>query len=143
MQLKDVMTHEVECISPEAFLKEAGEKMRALDVGALPVCSNDRLVGMITDRDIACRAVAGGMDPREARVRDCMSDQLIYCFEDEDVSEAARIMEERQIRRLPILNRSKRLVGIVSLGDLATRVRSYELSGEVLERVSEPALQHV
>jgi CBS domain-containing protein len=143
MQLKDVMTHNVECIAPDASLKEAALQMKALDFGSLPVCDQDRLIGMITDRDIAVRAVAVGMDPNQARVRECMTDQLIYCFEDEDVSDAAQIMEDNQIRRLPILSHDKKLVGIISLGDLATRVRDDELSGEVLERVSEPVLQHV
>jgi CBS domain-containing protein len=143
VQIKDVMTHNVECVCPEASLKEAASIMKSKDFGALPVCANDRLVGMLTDRDIAIRAVAGGLDPIRTQVGDCMTGGIVYCYEDEDVSEASRIMEEKQIRRLTVLNQDKRLVGIVSLGDIAIRAGSKQLGGEILERVSEPALQHV
>jgi CBS domain-containing protein len=142
MQLKDLMTHSVENVPPGATLKEAAEKMRSLDIGALPVFENDKLVGMITDRDIAVRAVADGRDPNEATVRDAMTGQLLYCYEDEDVERAAKLMEEKQIRRLPVFDRSQRLCGIVSLGDIATRVHDERLSGEVLEQVSEPNIPH-
>ena len=142
MKLQEVMTRNVECIPPQTSLTQAAQKMNALDVGSLPVCDNDRLTGIITDRDIAIRAVAEGRDPNQTTARECMTSQLIYCFEDEDVSEAARIMEVRQIRRLPVLSRNKRLVGMVSLGDIATRVQDDRLSGEVLEKVSEPAIAH-
>jgi CBS domain-containing protein len=98
--------------------------MKALDVGALPVCDGERLVGMITDRDITLEATAQSRDPVTTLVRDCMRPEVIYCFEDEDVDEAERIMQEKQIRRLPVLTREKRLVGIVSLGDLATKYPS-------------------
>jgi CBS domain-containing protein len=139
MQLKDVMTRDIQDISTDSTLKNAAETMRALDVGALPVCENNKLAGMITDRDIAIRAVAEGRDPNRTSVRDAMSGPLIYCFEDEDVSKAIALMEEKQIRRLPVLDKNHRLCGIVSLGDLATRVRDDRISGEVLERVSEPS----
>lgn len=138
MKLKDVMTRDIQDIAPDCSLKRAAETMRALDVGALPVCENKRLTGMITDRDIAIRAVADGRDPNQTNVRDAMSGSLIYCYEDEDISKAVKLMEEKQIRRLPVLDRNHQLCGIVSLGDLATRVRDDRLSGEVLERVSEP-----
>ena len=104
----------------------------------LPVCDGDRLVGVITDRDITVRSVAQGHDPKTARVQEVMTPEVIYCFDDEDVKEAAKKMEEKQVRRLPVLNREKRLVGIVSLGDLAVRTGKEKLAGEVLERVSEP-----
>jgi CBS domain-containing protein len=142
MQLKDVMTRNVEDIPPQASLKEAAEKMRSLDVGALPVCENDKLVGMITDRDIAVRAVAEGQDPNRAKVRDAMTNQMFYCYEDEDVQKAAKLMEEKQIRRLPVFDRSQRVCGIVSLGDIATRTHDEHLSAEVLEQVSEPKIPH-
>src|ERR671937_1268828 len=101
MQVKEVMTHGVECIRPEATLQEAATKMKELDVGPLPVCGDDdRLVGMLTDRDITIRAVAEGQDPKTARVQDVMTPDITYCFEDQDVKEAARLMEEKQIRRL-------------------------------------------
>ena len=139
MQLKDVMTRDVEVISPDASLEEAARTMDQLNVGPLPVCDGERLVGMVTDRDITVRATAAGKDPRTATVREAMSTDVLYCFEDQDVSEAVRLMESQQVRRVPVLDRSKRLVGIVSLGDVATATRDDRLTGEVLERVSEPA----
>jgi CBS domain-containing protein len=142
MLLRDVMTREIQDIPPEATLKQAAEAMRSLDVGALPVCQNNTVIGMITDRDIAVRAVADGRDPNQAHVRDAMTRELIYCYEDDTVENAAKIMEEKQIRRLPVMDRNQCLCGIVSLGDLATRNRDDRLSGEVLERVSEPKVQH-
>ena len=142
MQLREVMTRHIEEIRPDANLKEAAEKMRSMDIGALPVCENDRLVGMLTDRDIAIRAVAEGRDPMQTCVRDAMSAGTVFCYEDDDVSEAARIMEQKQIRRLPVFNRQGRAVGIVSLGDLATRIGNDHLSGDVLEQVSQPAQHH-
>jgi CBS domain-containing protein len=116
--------------------------MRSLDAGSLPVCDHDRLAGMITDRDITVRAVADGRDPRTATVRDAMSEGINYCFEDDDVADAARLMRQKQIRRLVVLNHDKRLVGIVSLGDLAVETSDEHLAGETLERVSQPAGAH-
>ena len=142
MQLRDVMTRDIQDIPPEATLKQAAETMRSLDVGALPVCENNRVIGMLTDRDIAMRAVAEGYDPNEAHVRDAMTGELIYCYEDDTVENAAKLMEEKQIRRLPVMDRNQRLCGIVSLGDLATRTRDDRMSGEVLEQVSEPNRPH-
>ena len=139
MQLKEVMTRNVEVIGPEATLADAASRMDALDVGPLPVCENDRLVGMITDRDITVRATAMGEDPKTTRVRDAMTRDVLCCHEDDDVREATRLMERNQVRRLPVLNREDRLVGIVSLADLAVWTGDEQLSGEVLERVSEPA----
>ena len=139
MQLREIMTRDVEVVHPNATLEEAARKMDDLNVGPLPVCDGDRLVGMITDRDIAVRATAGGRDPKATRVQDAMTRDVVYGFEDQDVREAARIMEEQQIRRLVILNRDKRLVGIVSLGDLAVDAGDDRQTGEILERVSEPA----
>jgi CBS domain-containing protein len=134
------MTSEVECTQPSATIREAAQRMRDLDVGILPVCGeNDRLAGMITDRDIAIRAVAGGFDPVKATVRDVMTPNVIYCFEDQDISEAAQLMQENQVRRLVVLNDEKRLVGVLSLGDLAVDVGDDELAGHTLEAVSEPA----
>src|SRR5436190_2219228 len=97
MQLKDVMTRDIQDIAPESTLKIAAETMRSLDVGALPVCENNKLVGMITDRDIAIRAVAEGCDPNRTKVRDAMSGPLLYCHEDEDIAKAVKLMEEKQI----------------------------------------------
>jgi CBS domain-containing protein len=140
MQLKDIMTPKPECIRPDDTLQNAAARMRDLDVGPLPVCGDDdRLAGMITDRDIVVRAVAEGKDPRTTRVREAMTEEFIYCFEDQDVQEAARGMQEHQVRRLLVMNRDKRLVGIVSLGDLATESGDARKSGEVLQDVSEPS----
>jgi len=139
MQVKEIMTPKPECVSPEDSLQDAARKMRNLDVGPLPVCDNDRLAGMITDRDIVINAVAEGRNPQTTKVREAMTGDVIYCFDDQDTEEAARTMEERQVRRLVVLNRDKRMVGIVSLGDLATGTGDKRKSGEVLQGVSEPA----
>ena len=138
MQLKDVMTPGVEVIASEASIYEAAEKMSHRDVGPLPVCDGERLVGMLTDRDITVRAVAAGRDPLTTRVRDVMTPDVVYGFDDQDVQDAARLMEQYQIRRLPVLNLSKQLVGIVAVGDLAVHAGSQPVAAEVLEQVSEP-----
>jgi CBS domain-containing protein len=138
MQLKDVMTPGVEVTAPEASIYEAAEKMSHLDIGPLPVCDGDRLIGMLTDRDITVRAVAAGRDPRTTQVRDVMTPDVVYGFDDEEVHTAARLMAQYQIRRLPVLNRSKQLVGMVALGDLAVHPGTQAVTAEVLEQVSEP-----
>src|SRR5207253_2281629 len=112
-KVHEVMTRGAECIRPDACLREAAERMKALDVGVLPVCDDDRLVGMVTDRDITVRGTAERMPPGLGQVRDVMTPNVISCFEDQDVGEAARLMEQNQVRRLVVLNRDKRLVGIV------------------------------
>jgi len=140
MRVKDIMTPKPECVRPDETLQAAAQKMRDLDVGPLPVCGeNDRLAGMITDRDITVRAVAEGKDPKTTPVREAMTEQIVYCFEDQDVREAARTMQERQLRRLVVLNGEKRMVGIVSLGDLATESGDKSTSSQVLQDVSEPS----
>lgn len=138
MKVNEIITHDPEVIRPETALIEAAQKMKSLDIGMLPVCDGDRLVGVITDRDITVRGVAQGCNPKTARVQEVMTPEVIYCFDDEDVKDVAKKMEEKQVRRLPVLNREKRLVGIVSLGDLAVRTGKEKLAGEVLERVSKP-----
>ncbi len=139
MQVKDVMTPGVEVVPPEATLQEAARKMRTLGVGPLPVCDGERLVGMLTDRDITVRAVAEGRDPATTRVREVMTPEVVYCFADQDTQTAAQMMEMRQIRRVPVLSRDQRLVGIVSLGDLAVGTGDPQRAGETLKEVSEPA----
>jgi len=138
MQISEVMTRGVECMRPDATLQQAAERMKSLDVGVLPVCDSDRLVGMLTDRDITVRCVAEGHDPKSDHVRDIMTPQLFYCFEDQDVAEAAQLMRDKQVRRLPVLNRNKRLVGIVTLGDLAVETPDKHLVGHAAEGISEP-----
>jgi CBS domain-containing protein len=139
MKVRDVMTPQVEVIQADATLKEAAEKMSRLEVGPLPVCESERLVGILTDRDITIRAVATGCDPNTTRVREAMTPEVVYCFEDQDVEIAAQMMEMRQIRRVPVLNRGNRLVGIVSLGDLAVETGNRTFAGETLEHISEPS----
>jgi CBS domain-containing protein len=139
MKLREVMTPNVEVIHPNASVQEAAEMMRSLDVGSLPVCDGRKMQGMITDRDITIRAVADGREARQTPVREIMTSELVYCFEDEDVEAAARLMNDHQIRRLPIINDEKELVGIVSLGDLAVETDDEHMVGQVLEGVSEPA----
>jgi CBS domain-containing protein len=139
MHIGEVMTKHVEVIGPDARLREAAGKMKTLDVGLIPVCDGDKLRGTLTDRDIAVRAVAQGYDPAETKVADIMSTDLAYCFEDDEIEAALNLMEKRQIRRLPVLNRDKRLVGIVSLGDLAVHAGPKARLGETLEEVSQPA----
>ncbi len=119
MQVKECMTNDVEVVSPEMPIIEAARKMKSGDFGALPVGANDRLIGMITDRDITIRAVAEGKQPDITTVGEVMTDKLLYCFENQDIEEVADIMSDHQVRRLPVLNEQKRLVGMVSLGDIA------------------------
>jgi len=139
MKLKEIMTPGVEVIQPEATLQQAAAKMRRLDIGPLPVCDGDQLIGMLTDRDITVRAVAEGCDPNTTTVREAMTPDIAYCFEDQDVHEAIQLMERYQIRRLMILNRDKQLVGMVSLGDLAVSSDDQMRVAETLKHVSEPA----
>src|SRR5437879_11455298 len=140
MRIKDIMSREVDTVAPETTLRDAAERMHALDVGVLPVCVNDRLVGVLTDRDITVRATADGLVPFATQVGDIMSkDDLITCFEDQDVEEAARMMRDKQVRRLPVLGQDRRLVGIVSLGDLAVDARDLCRSGETLNEISRPS----
>jgi CBS domain-containing protein len=139
MLIREVMTEGAECTRPDATLQEAASRMKELDVGSLPVCDNDRLQGILTDRDIIIRSVAEGHDPSRHRVREAMTQELFYAFEDQDVEDVTRIMKEKQVRRVPVLSRDKRLVGIVSLGDLAVQTEDGE-AGEALERISEPAM---
>jgi CBS domain-containing protein len=136
MQVKDVMTPEVELAKPDDTLQEAATRMRCWNLGFLPVSENDRLVGVMTDRDIVIRAVCEGKDPKTTLVRDTMTTQVIYCFDDQPLDEAADIMESRKVRRLMVLDRSKRLVGVVTLKDLAQDPGVEIRVGEVLERVT-------
>jgi CBS domain-containing protein len=138
MKVKDIMTEEVQVIHPDDSLEAAAQKMSTHDFGFLPVFEDDQLVGVITDRDIVVRGVAKGMNAKALLGRDLMTSPAIYCFDDQSVEEAAKIMENDQIRRLVVLDRgNNRLVGVVSLGDIAYKTTK-EVSGEVLEKVSEP-----
>jgi CBS domain-containing protein len=141
MKLSEIMTREVEIIQPDDTLRLAAQKMRDRDIGFLPVCDGDSLMGVLSDRDITIRAFADGMDINVMLGRDLMTTPAIYCFDDQDVKDAAKLMGENQIRRLVILGReSERVVGVISLGDLA-RKGITDISGQVLQRVSEPENQ--
>jgi CBS domain-containing protein len=139
MQIREIMTPQVEVIYADATLKEAAKKMSQLNVGLLPVCDSDLLLGMITDRDITVRATAAGCDPNTTKVCDTMTPEVVYCFEDQDVNTAMQIMDRRQIRRILVVDHDKQLAGIVSLGDLAVAARDQAQIGEILESISEPA----
>jgi CBS domain-containing protein len=140
MQVKEVMTHQIEMVTPETSLEEAAGKMRAFDIGSLPVCENDRLVGVLTDRDVAVRSTARGTDPTRTRVREVMTPEVISCFEDEDIAVAARLMKQKQVRRLLVLTRDKQLAGILSLDDVAVRTGDEVVGGNTLEGVAWPVV---
>jgi CBS domain-containing protein len=142
MWISEIMTEHVGFVTPHDTLQDAAIKMKELGVGPLPVCEHQSLVGIVTDRDITIRAVAEGLDPKATKVHDVMSGDLICCYEDQDVGVAARLMESQQIRRLLVLNRDKRLVGIVSLGDLAVHAETPQRAGEILQEVSGSATAH-
>src|SRR6476620_986582 len=140
MKIANVMSRDVQLIKSGDTIRSAAALMKKIDAGLLPVTENDKLVGMITDRDIAIRGVAEGKGP-DAKVRDAMSLEVKYCFEDEDVTHVAENMAELQVRRLPVMNRDKRLVGIVSLADLAIE-GSLPKTAQALHGISQPGGQH-
>lgn len=139
MKLRNIMTRNVAFVHPDDTLQQAAEKMRANDVGSLPVCEGPGVFGVITDRDITVRAVAKGCDPKMTLVRDFMSGTPVFCYDDEDVKDAARIMEKNQIRRLLVLGRDKSLAGIVSLADVALEGEDDDITARTLEGISQPA----
>jgi CBS domain-containing protein len=140
MKVIEVMTDDVLLATPDQTIQEAAQLMAESDTGALPVRENDRLVGVITDRDIAIRAVAQNKSP-DTLVREVMSQEVLYCYEDDDTEEVARNMGENQVRRLPVLNRDKRLVGIVSLADVSQGVQP-DVAGEAIAEISKPGGPH-
>ena len=141
MKVNEVMSRQVEITSPQDSIQRAAQLMARIDSGFLPVGDGDRLVGMITDRDIAIRGVAEGRNPTDTTVNDVMTREVKYCFEDDDVDEVARSMAQLQVRRLPVLSRQKRLTGIISLGDIA---RDHEpgQAGSALHHISRKGGQH-
>src|SRR5262245_10721313 len=141
MLIREAMTQDVHIANPDQSIREAAQAMAAIDAGALPVGQNDRLIGMITDRDIALRAVAQGKGP-ETPVRDIMSSDVCYCFDDQELDEVAANMADVKVRRLPVVNRDKRLVGIVSLGDMALADDPNGAASVALCGVSEPGGEH-
>lgn len=138
--VNELMTTHPECLSPDVSLQEAATHMLEKDYGFLPLCENDRLVGCITDRDMAIRAIAKGKDPNQTKVREIMTEKVLYCYADETIENAGKSMEKQQIRRLIVLNndKEKRFVGVISLGDIC-QSHQQQLSGEILEFVSRKA----
>ena len=134
MQIKDVMTTDVKTLSPDQSIREAASLMADIDSGALLINDGDRLIGMVTDRDIAIRAVAKGLDC-DTPIREVMSNTIRYCFDDESVQDVAQNMAENEMRRMPVLNREKRLVGVVSLGNIAS-CHNQQTSDTVLQGVA-------
>jgi CBS domain-containing protein len=136
MKIEDVMTHDVAVVNPDETIQQAARLMAELDIGAVPVADNERLVGMITDRDIVVRAVADGLGP-DTQINNVMTPDVKYCFCDQEVSEVSDNMADIQIRRLPVVDRNKRLVGIVALGDIATCAEN-EYVADALAGISRP-----
>ena len=142
MQVNEIMTRNAEMIHSESRIIEAAQKMASLEIGALPVWEGDDLIGMITDRDIAIRAIAQGKDPNKTRVNEVMTPEVFYCFADDNIHEAARVMEEEGVHRLLVLNNEGEPVGFISLADFSVKSQDEHLTWEVLERISEPACPH-
>ena len=140
MQIREAMSNDVQMVNPDQPIREAARIMAAIDAGVIPVQENDRLVGMITDRDIAIRAVAAGLSP-DTPVRKVMTQEVRYCFEEDDLDAVSGNMADMKVRRLPVLNADKRLVGIVSLGDIAV-VDGPDNAGPALCGISEPGGMH-
>jgi CBS domain-containing protein len=140
MKVSEIMTDDVTLIGPDQPIWEAAKLMIRADTGVLPVAEDDRLIGVLTDRDIAARAVAEKKSP-ETKVRDVMSPEVLYCYADDDTEDVARNMGDNQVRRLPVLDRDKRLVGIISLGDLSQGVQP-NVAGEAIAEISRPGGAH-
>ncbi len=140
MKVSECMTREVRIVDPAETLQDAARTMADIDAGFLPVGENDRLIGIITDRDIAIRAVGSGRAP-DAKIRDVMSQEVRYCYADDDVEDILFNMAEQQVRRLPVVDRNKRLVGIVSISDLATNGEAAR-TGETLGEIARPSGLH-
>jgi CBS domain-containing protein len=135
--LSEIMTRDVKVIPPSCTVQQAAEEMRQQDVGAIPVCDGRKLIGVITDRDIAVRSTARGQDPGSTQVSDVMSDEVSWCFDDASVDDVARVMREKQVRRIPVVDHDKQLVGMVALADLATSSADDETKSRGLQGVSQ------
>lgn len=135
MKIREMMHKGAEYVAPNAKLQVIAKKMRDYDIGSIPVCQGGKLIGMVTDRDIAIRALANGKDASKLEAKDVMSEDVIFCNDDKQAEDAIRIMEDNMIRRLPVLDESKKLVGMVSLGDISHAL-SQNLTGEVTRAVT-------
>jgi CBS domain-containing protein len=138
MKAHEIMRN-VECIDPDTFISKAAAKMRELDIGFLPICENDKLVGTITDRDIAIRCVPPLIDPRLIGVREIMTPAAFYCFEADDIEKVAQAMQEKAVRRMLIVDVEEKLVGVITVGDLARAAGESNLAGETLGRIVKAA----
>jgi CBS domain-containing protein len=143
VKVKDIMTRSVECVWPQDTLQEAAFRMKETKIDPLPVCDLTHIVGTLAGRDIAVRATAAGRDPRTTKVSDVMSREVITCYEDDQVEEAARLMQSRLVRRILVVNREDRPVGIMSLGDSAADNDKSQGVGSVHQDVSDPAMQRL
>lgn len=138
MKLSDVMHRDPQVIRGDTTLREAAQRMRDADIGALPVCEGDRIEGVLTDRDVVVRSIAQGDDPEKARAADVMTREIAWCFDDDSIDEASRKMSERQVQRLLVLNHDKKLVGIVSIGDLARQRGNAPAVTHTIEEIKKP-----
>lgn len=135
MKVKDAMHKGAEWVAPDTSVPELARRMREHDIGALPVGENDKLIGMVTDRDIVCRGLANGKDTSKLTARDVMTPAIVWCRDEEDLDDATRIMENKKIRRLPVIDKNKRMVGMLSLGDVSHADKA-QISSELLHAVS-------
>ena len=135
MKVKEAMHTGCEWVSPETKITEIAQRMKRSDIGAVPIGENDKLIGMVTDRDICCKGVANGHDIGQLTARDVMTSGIVFCRDTDDVEDAADLMESRRIRRLPVIDKNKRMVGILSLGDIS-HVAPLKLTAEVTKAVS-------
>ena len=138
MQVKEIMTRDVEIARRDTLLTDAAERMRSHDIGMLPVWDGEQLQGIVTDRDITVRAIANKLQPELVSCQDVMTSDVVFCFEDQDVTEAGRIMQDHKIRRLPVVNRQRHLVGVISIGDIALGTGDTKLVGVSVQEVSAP-----
>src|SRR5205823_3854715 len=139
MKISEIMSRNVECIESDTSIKDAAEKMRALDVGFLPVCEGGHVTGTLTDRDISIRHVADGQNPYRVKAGDIMTPSVFYCFEDQDIEEVGRDMQQNEVRRMLIFDHTQQLVGIVSLGDISRAAGEEHLAGETLKEIADAA----
>jgi len=139
MKVSEIMSRNVECVDPDTSIKEIAQKMRLLDVGFVPICEGNRVIGTLTDRDITIRHVADGQNPYRVKARDIMTPNVFYCYADQDVEEVGRYMQEHEVRRVLIFDRGENLVGVVSLGDISKAAGEEWLAGETLREIDEAA----
>ncbi len=139
MKVREIMSRNVECVDPDTSIKEIAQTMRLLDVGFVPICEGNRVIGTLTDRDITIRHVADGQNPYRVKGRDIMTPSVLYCYADQDVEEVGRYMQEHQVRRVLIFDPGENLVGVVSLGDISKAAGEEYLAGEILKEIAEAA----